>query len=603
MRLPLRYTVISACAPAKAVLKDYLFRLTGREETADGYPIRLELLPPKADASPISGDERFSIRVHEKEAALAAHSLRGAMYAAYAFLEDFLGCRFLSADVDTLPNAPELALGEKDYAPAFLYRELYWRGALDGDFALKMRLNSARAAISDEKGGRVRFFNYSHTFEQLVPPETYFDAHPEYFSLVNGKRQKEKSQLCLTNEDVFRLCLDGVRRWMREHPDERIFSVAQNDWYGFCECEQCRAVDEREGSHAGTMLAFVNRIADAIYEEFPQNYIHTFAYLYTRTAPKTLRPRRNVIVRLCSIESCFSHPMRDCEAAIAQIDVEAGAARTFKTGERLFREDLTAWGNITPNLFIWDYTTNYANYLQPFPNLHVLADNLRLMKENGVCGVFEQGNYAPGETSAFAGLKIYLLSHLLWTPDADVERLVDDYVTGWFGAAAAPIREYLRLMENAAQTAHMSIFDAPDAAYLPDEVIAEGRKLMQNALALCEEDGRKQAGSALYADDVQRNEGGKTGQGFADAQAASSLDEIRRRVRLEALSPEYVYLTRLPLSAPNRDALISCFADEVRALGVTELFERRELNASLRCMQESPLCRDKTGVPYRVYRL
>ena len=146
----------------------------------------------------------------------------------------------------------------------------------------------------------------------------------------------EHSQLCLTNPDVLVLCIEGVRTWIHENPKCRIFSVAQNDWYGNCECDTCRMVDEREGSPSGSLIAFVNAIADAIAEEFPQVMLHTFAYLYSRKAPRTLHTRKNVIIRLCSIECCFSHPIGQCNQAIAHIDVEQGAARHFATCEHGF---------------------------------------------------------------------------------------------------------------------------------------------------------------------------------------------------------------------------------------------------------------------------
>ena len=88
-----------------------------------------------------------------------------------------------------------------------------------------------------------------------------------------------------------------------------MFSVSQNDWYNYCQCPACKAIDDREGSPAGTMITFVNQVADAIREDCPDVLIHTFAYQYTRKAPKFVRPRPNVIVRLCSIECCFSHPL------------------------------------------------------------------------------------------------------------------------------------------------------------------------------------------------------------------------------------------------------------------------------------------------------
>lgn len=562
-----KYTVCSENAEAGATLCRYLTALTGRAPGADGFKISLSLLPAAKDAPRDGGDERFSIAVSASGARLQAHGVRGAQFAAYAFLEDFLGCRFLTADAEYLPERPALIMGQRDYAPAFSYREAYWRGALDGDFALKMRLNSARAAIREEQGGRVTFHEYSHTFEKLLPPDEYFDAHPEYFSFFNGARQRENSQLCLMNREVLALCIKKVRAWMRAHPECRIFSVAQNDWYGYCECPACRALDEREGGHSGTMIAFVNAIADAVKDEFPDNFIHTFAYLYTRKAPKTLRPRANVIVRLCSIECCFSHPMATCGSAIADIDVAGGAARAFKAGERLFRDDLAAWGKIAPNLYIWDYTTNFANYLAPFPNLHVMKDNLRLMRDAGVTGVFEQGNYAPGAASALAGLKIYLLSHLMWNPDADDRALIEDFATHYFGPAAPDVLQYIELIEGCVLPEHMGIFDAPDSPAIPDEAVEKGRALLERALAACE------------------------------------TEEQARRVRLEKLSPDYLYLTRLPLFAPGRAEMIDAFEKEARALGVRELFERRALKESFLCMKNSRFARDRSAVPYAVYRL
>lgn len=567
MRLPPRYSVAADLPAARDELMKYLFRLTGREAAQDGWPVTLTLLPPRDGAPEYCGDERFSISVSEDGAFLSARGARGCMFAVYAFFEDFLGCRFLTPDAEYLPETPELRVGEKNYAPAFLYREVYARGALNGPFALKLRLNSARAQIQDQMGGRVSFFNYSHTFAELVPPEKYFDAHPEYFSFFNGRRQKEKSQLCLTNEDVFNICLAGVRAQMRAHPECKIFSVAQNDWYGFCECDACRAIDEKEGSHAGTVIRFVNRLAQALQEEFPDCYLHTFAYLYSRTPPKFTRPARHVIVRLCSIESCFSHPMRVCDSAIARIDVEMGGARGFETGERLFREDLACWGRIAPDLFIWDYTTDFANYLQPFPNLPVLGDNLRLMRENGVRGVFEQGNYAPGATSAFSCLTTYVLAHLLWNPDADTDALSGEFLRLYFGPAEQALKKYLRVMEESAARAHMGIFDAPDAPAVSNEALKKGRAFMREALAACETDAQ------------------------------------RRRVRLEALSPEYLYLTRLPLDAKGRAQAVDAFAREARLLGVSELFERRAFEQSVDCMKKSRFCKDRSGVPYSVYRL
>ena len=536
-----------------------LSAMSGAEIHTDGYPFAI-----LADQTEGEGSR---VEVTEQRTVIQADSPRAAVYGVYALLER-LGAQFLAEDCEILPSVTEWKPMSFSARPDFAYRDLYWRGALNGRFALQCRLNSARAEISPEMGGKISFYRYSHTFEELVPPEKWFDSHPEYFSLVNGKRRREHSQLCLTNPDVLELCIEGVRRWMREHPECRIFSVAQNDWYGYCECEHCQAIDRREESHAGALLAFVNAVADAVRDEFPDNRIHTFAYLYSRKAPRFLRPRENVIVRLCSIECCQSHPLGACRQAIGGIDVENNAADAFALSGQAFTDDLADWAKIAPHLYLWDYTTNFSNYLQPFPNWHVMGENLRLFRRLGVEGVLEQGNYSPGKTSAFAPLRIYLLSRLLWNADADTDELIRTFVRGYYGAEAETgVLQCLSLTEGAASQSHMGIYDMPDAPYLEEALLIRA--------------------DAALADALRR-----------------TADPIRReRLERERLSFEYVQLARLPLDAPRRNERIDAFAERLSRLGVTELFERRELAGSLRCMKESRFTRQRDDVPYRCYRL
>lgn len=555
-------TVSSEVAFIREELHRYLTAITGREPGGDGYPIRVRVTG--------EGREGYRVSVTESGTEITGGSVRGAVYGMYTFLENCLGCQFLAEDCEIIPRVERVALSPAAFqsAPAFDYREVYWRGALNGRFALQMRLNSARADIPPEWGGRVMFYNYSHTFEELVPPGEFFDAYPEYFSMVGGVRQRDKSQLCLTNPDVQRIVTERVRRWMRENPHCTIFSVAMNDWYSPCACPACAALDAREESHAGTMISFVNEVADAVRDEFPNNYIHTFAYLYCRKAPKTVRPRPNVIVRLCSIECCFSHPIEACRHAVDHIDVETTSAQAFSLAKRRFVDDLMDWSRICDMLYIWDYTVNFSNYLQPFPNFRVLAPNLKLFRDHGVRGVFEQGNYARGKASAFAGLKIYLLSRLLWDPGEDVDALAGRFVRGYYGAPAAGyLTDFLALAADAAEAFHMSLFDGADAPYLTEDFLQKGQALFSAAIAATKD--------------------------------PAHLERIRR----EELSVRYAALTALPLNAPGRDALMDQFALDVKALGITELFERRELEASLACLKENRYAGHREKVPYAVYRL
>ncbi len=516
-------------------------------------------------------DEGFRYAVDERGITIGGMGPRGTVYGVYAFLEDLVGYRWYTSTVRRVPAWDRtLPMADVRRSPAFAYREPYWRDATDGAFALRLGLNGSRTRISDEHGGRVRFHRFSHTFEELVPPDVYFDEHPEYFSLVNGERLRVRSQLCLTNPDVLRIATEGVRCWIRENPDCNIFSVAQNDWYHNCTCPACAALDEHEGSSAGSMLHFVNAIVDAIAEEAPDVLLHTFAYIYTRKAPRYVRPRKNIIVRLCSIECCFSHPIATCTHAVKAIDVQDGTTSgPFSAHDTsLFLRDLRDWSAICDNLHIWDYTVDFANYPQPYPNIQVLQPNLQLFRDHGVRGVLEQGNFSPGSASAFAGLKVYLLGKLLWDPDMDTGALISDFLDGVFGPAAPYLAQYLEMMEAAARTCHMGLYDMPNAPYFTDELLDRADALFGEALAACAGEG-----------------------------------DTLARVELEYLSVRYVRLARLPLDTPGRDALLDELHRDLKRLDVTEVFERKELAASIECLKRSRYGLDRTGVPYIDYRM
>jgi hypothetical protein len=264
--------------------------------------------------------------------------------------------------------------------------------------------------------------------------------------MVDGARRRGNgkpdvgTQLCLTKE-VLEVATESVRRISREHPRATIISVSQNDCYFPCDCPECARVDAEEGSRAGSLIRFVNAVAEAIEPEFPDLLVDTLAYTYTRTPPRITRPRRNVCVRLCTTECCFGHPLEACSRPTGWFATCEG------TSKRTFREDLVGWGRICDRVYIWDYVTNFRHYWLPYPNLHVLGPNIRFFARNGVKGVYEQGNYqsvSPDMTE----LRTWLLAKLMWNPDFDVKTGIREFTDCVYGEAAPYIREYIGLLER-----------------------------------------------------------------------------------------------------------------------------------------------------------
>ena len=411
---------------------------------------------------------------------------RGTLYGVYELLERFAGCRWYSSWCSKSPRLDRFAVPETlddVQVPALMMREAFWWDVLkNGAFAARLRVNSRSWRGNEEKygGSPFRFgggLGSCHTFNALLPPDQYFDTHPEYFSLVKGRRLKHPSQLCLTNPDVLRIVTSNVLARIRKDPGAKFYGVSQNDWYNYCECPACKAIDDEEESHAGTMVRFVNAVAEAVEKEFPNALVETLAYQYTRKPPKKTRLRHNVIPCLCTIECDFAQP----------IDVSP-----FKQNVS-FRDDIRGWAKQTDLLYVWDYTTDFRSYVMPFPNVYALQGNVKFFRDNGVKCLFEQGAYQ-GRHADFAELKAWLLAKWMWNPDLPMEPLLDDFFAGYYGKAAPFVRRYfeavhrLQLMRSASAERPLRIFDDVTLPSLPDAVLDMASDCWQQAIDAVKDD-------------------------------------------------------------------------------------------------------------------
>lgn len=413
------------------------------------------------------GEDGFTIRTVDDSLAIVGGK-RGVIYGVYEFLEK-LGCRFFTPKCERIPSIQDLELPRLDdtQVPVLEYR---YHNYIDFTgyprFAVKNRINGP-VPIKEKFGGNLSYVWFVHSFEPcILNPDEWFDEHPEYFSMVNGKRIRERTQLCLTNPDVLRITIDKVKKALRENPESRIISVSQNDWYNNCTCPECRKIDEAEGSNAGSLIWFINQVAEAIEEEFPDVIVDTLAYQYSRPAPKNIRPRKNVCVRLCSIEACFAHPFETCDDTSRQVTRPDGTKSDFI-------RDLQEWGKICDRVYIWDYTTCFAHYPAPFPNWNVLQPNMQAFVKNNVKGVFEQACGALGGGVDLNELRAYLIAKLLWDANCDYERHMQEFLEYYYGAAAPFIRKYIKTLTDKVEkdNIHLGFNDQCDRAHLTDDML------------------------------------------------------------------------------------------------------------------------------------
>jgi hypothetical protein len=484
------------------------------------------------------GTDGYVLRTSGQTLRITGGRPRGTLYGVYGLLEDKLGVRWFAPKVESVPQCSTLTIPalNETHVPALEYREVYWSEMLhDADFAARHRQNGNSYGLTEKHGGRaVVYFPFVHSLDMLVPP-TLFKDHPEYFPLIGGQRKSGYVQRCLANPEVVQMATDRVRGWLREHPEASVMSVSQNDTFNYCQCPTCKSLDDAEGTPMGSFLKFVNTIADVVARERPEVKVDTIAYQYTRKPPKTLRPAPNVIIRLCSIECCFAHPLDGCPAE----------------SNKRFVADIKAWQPIAPRLYIWDYTTNFGHYQMPFPNLDALQPNVQFFVNHGVRGLFEQGNYSGGGHGEMEPLRAYLLAKLLWDPNTDVKKHASEFLRGYYGKSADLIRKYIDLVHAPVreQGVHAHIFDGPRSAFLGDWLIAAAGPLLDEAEKL--------------ADD----------------------EAVRDRVRVARLPVWYVELATGRVKGEARQTLLTRFHEVAHKAGISNISEGETLDHWARQMR------------------
>jgi len=415
------------------------------------------------------GDEGYEISVENGELVLAGGRTRGTLNAVFAFLEEDLGCRFYTRSDNRLPHEStlEVSVVSRTYVPQLRLRDPYYYVAFDPTWSLHNRTNAPDAKVPEEFGGRVDYGGlFVHTAATLLPPPKYFKDHPEYFMLdKTGKRQPW--QWCPTDPDVARIVTENVLEALRKNPHAEIISVSKNDSGGdqLCQCERCKKLRESEGgAEMANQLFLVNHVAEAVETEYPNVAIDTLAYLDTIAVPKTIRPRHNVVIRLCNdTVGSWAHPFtpaQNCD--IAKL--------------------IQAWSAVHDRIYIWDYHINFSHYFGPMPNIDVIASNIRFWVKNRAEGVMIEAAY--NSIAEADELKSWVEAKLMWDPRLDEDELVQDFIWGYYGKAAPALAEYNELLTKAGRDHAKDLYAPPGGIRYPMDVSFLSKAFLDQASAV-----------------------------------------------------------------------------------------------------------------------
>ena len=378
--------------------------------------------------------EGYRIAAQGNKLFIAGAVRRGTMYGVYDFIEKFLGWRFYTPELERRVASGDVCVPadvDIEKIPVFEYRDIDWVYARDQVYAAKVHVNGGYRTFDEAHGGELAHGGGDHNMG-------------DFFDIENSHIQ----QPCLSDPEKVDLAIKRIGEYLERHPDLDIFEISQNDNQAYCTCPRCKAIDEEEGNHAGTMLRFINKVSDAFREKYPKLHIETFAYQYTRHAPKITKPRDNVIIKICPMECCYHHPLYDpnCQANVD------------------FARDFESWSAVAKKMYVWEYSTNFAYFLAPFPNFETQRLNCRWYADNHVAGLYPEGNYC-ARSGEFGELRGYLQARLMWDPYMTEEQYyeyMDDFLEAYYGPGWREVRKFIDWTRRESVKQHCDIWSHPN---------------------------------------------------------------------------------------------------------------------------------------------
>lgn len=372
------------------------FHLKRSDDTIRAFnsaTIYMEIVPDLADDYTLK-NEKHTLSVFAKDKATM-------VWLSYMLIDKMAE---FHADIDVSDLAP----GYLDFQSgagkfAMQYREPHLLPNMDWDYAGTLGTHDV------ERDWGLWGHNLKQVFVDGIADSSY--------AQVDGKRREE--QFCFSASTTFDAIKDFV---MDEYgdgkEDAKWFMIAPNDNELVCTCSACREAGNTSESATGAVVHLLNKLATV----YPRHAFFTTAYLTTTEAPN-IPMEKNTGVFASTIDL----------PKMAILDHRNPNVRTFVS-------TLNAWKEKTPHIYLWDYISNFDDYLTPYPTLLRLQAQLPFFMEQGVSGVFLNGSgydYSP-----FDDVKTYVMAALLYNPSLPVEQLVNNYFQRFYPLTGKVLSSY-----------------------------------------------------------------------------------------------------------------------------------------------------------------
>ncbi len=278
---------------------------------------------------------------------------------------------------------------------------------------------------------------------------SYFEAHPEWYGLVDGKRRKFKGDfgdnICSSDIDVM---TELTRKMIRElaSGDWRTATIV-NFWAldggEWCQCDDCHKL----GTPTDRLLRMVHQVRQAIVEARKKNLLKRdikiiFPMYHETTAPPTRPLPENFDYDHCigtffPISRCYVHNLDDPKCTEYNVPIW---------------QDFLDWAVNEPRYYKGQfYMGEYFNVAttKSLPALYsaIMAHDIPLYYQYGVRHCHYMHVYT--DWLGMKRLNNYIFARLLWDPETNVKNLKQQYFSDFYNNHAEPMADLYNKMEFA----------------------------------------------------------------------------------------------------------------------------------------------------------
>ena len=448
-------------------------------------------------------EDGFKIKRYGNTVVMGGYNGRGTIYSVQEFLNQQFGYEVYAVGEVALDSVEKAMLKDFDMTevPAFRDRSFDGLAAYNAEYAMSLRLNPSTSAAEFDYGNSRDWILGAHSYYQIIPntdgsayglpnyndPSDEENYHPSWFA---------QGQLCLTDPDLKSTFIENLKTIIKQTPYGKIVSLGENDGAGYCTgTENCTCASERsQYGLSGYIVRFMNDVVEEV-EKDPEIAARGLVYcMFAYTASGSIIPPVDLDTGAIVDESC-----RPCDKLYVRITplnpvcYKHAFSDSDCTYNQSIYEYFKGWKGITDNIAVWDYNTNFSSYYFFYDNFDSLQTNLKFYRDEIGVVYLNRENTTGSELRSLVDLDTYLNAKLMWNPDEDVSRLMNDFMENFYKEGAPYMWQYINLMranvnmmeQTRTEGYHLLCYQNPGdiVQYWPKRTLEQALDLLEQAQA------------------------------------------------------------------------------------------------------------------------